>query len=97
MTENTENKDELVENTSAPEVFAGGAVGYAVIGNGSNVSITLATPRWNLASNRFDHVVIGRLCLPVAGAQGLALGLNDFLKSRGLDPTAAMTGGMSKQ
>jgi hypothetical protein len=31
-------------------------------------------------------VIVGRLVMPVTGAQGLAVGLYDYLKKQNLDP-----------
>ena len=93
MTEKSEKTTlQLVENPHSPDVFAGGAVSFAVIG-GSNVAITLSTPRWNTTRNDFDHVVIGRLVLPIPGAQSLAMGLFNFLKDHGLDPASSAPDG----
>jgi hypothetical protein len=92
MTEASDKPYEgLIENPHAAELFAGQAVSFAVIG-GSNITITLATPRWSTVEKKFFHVVVGRLVMPVQGAQGLAAGLYDFLKARGLDPASTGAG-----
>ena len=73
----------FVDNPNAPEVYASGATGFFV----SNGTITIT-----LESLRADHgdtpgplkrVVVGRLTMPAAGAQGLAIGLFDFLEKQG--------------
>jgi hypothetical protein len=73
----------FVDNPSAPEFYASGATGFFV----SNGTITIT-----LESIRADHgekpgplqrVVVGRLTMPAAGAQGLAIGLFDFLEKQG--------------
>jgi hypothetical protein len=78
----------FVDNPLAPDVFAEEAVGFFLL-NG-NVHITFATPRPNHdpqgAPHPINMVVIGRLIIPVPGAQALAAGLYDFLKQRGFDP-----------
>jgi hypothetical protein len=73
----------LLENHQAPEIFASSATGFSV----SNGTITVT-----LESLHADHtesgqgvsrVVVGRIVMPVAGAQGLAVGLFDFLEKQG--------------
>ena len=73
----------FVDNPEAPEFYASGATGFFV----SNGIITIT-----LESLRADHgekpgplkrVVVGRLTMPAAGAQGLAIGLFDFLEKQG--------------
>jgi hypothetical protein len=74
---------QFVDNPLAPELYASGATGFFV----SNGTITIT-----LESVRADHgekpgplsrLVIGRLTMPAAGAQGLAIGLFDFLEKHG--------------
>ncbi len=96
MTEQTDSPLEITENPLAPEWYAEAAISFARVGAGSNVSITLVSPRWNTSKNAFDHAIVGRVVLPVSGAQGLAVGLFDFLKSHGLDP-ASSSGGPAVQ
>jgi hypothetical protein len=74
----------LIDNPMAPDVFADEALGFFV--NEGVVRITFATGRWNHTSSppAINRVVIGRLVMPAEGAQALAIGLFDFLKSRGL-------------
>lgn len=73
----------FVDNPNAPELYASGATGFFV----SNGTVTIT-----LESIRADHtdkpgpltrVVVGRLTMPAAGAQGLAIGLFDFLEKQG--------------
>jgi len=76
----------FIDNPQAPEVFATGVSGFWI--NGGNIHITFEAARVNHVTSPgpLNRVVIGRLVLPISGAQGLAAGLYDFLKSRGLDP-----------
>ncbi len=76
----------FIENLHAPEVFATDACGFLV--NGGNIHITFATARCSHENTPgpVSRVVIGRLVMPIVGAQNLALGLYDFLKNQGLDP-----------
>ena len=73
----------FVDNPLAPELYASGATGFFV----SNGTITIT-----LESIRADHgdkpgpltrTVVARLTMPAAGAQGLAIGLFDFLDKQG--------------
>jgi hypothetical protein len=75
-----------VDNPLAPDVFADEAVGFFV--NNGVVKITFLSARvdHSAAPGPVNRVVIGRLALPVKTAQDLAVGLFDFLKSRGLAP-----------
>jgi hypothetical protein len=87
MTDKVESpKVEFIDNPHAPEVFASGVSGF-LIGSG-NIHITFESARVNhmAAPGPVSRVVIGRLIMPVAGAQALAAGLYDFLKQHGLDP-----------
>lgn len=76
----------FIDNPLAPELFASEPVGF-FLHNGV-VTITFS-------STHADHqgqpgeksrVVVGRMVLPVHGAQALAAGLYDFLKKMGADP-----------
>ena len=82
----------FIDNPHAPEVLATEVVGFLFF-NG-NVHITLAAPRSNYGVDPpvVSQVVIGRLVMPLNGAQNLAVGLYDFLKSRGFDPAQPVPG-----
>lgn len=87
----------LVDNPHAPELFASGASGFFIF-NG-NVVITFESARvdHSISPGPVNRVVVGRVVLPIAGAQGLVLGLHDILAQQGADPTAAAKGGASSQ
>jgi hypothetical protein len=74
----------LIDNPMAPDVFADEALGFFV--HDGIVRITFAAGRWNHTSSPpvINRVVIGRLAMSTDAAQALAIGLFDFLKSRGL-------------
>jgi hypothetical protein len=76
----------FIDNPLAPEFAATEAAGFFL--HAGNVYITFAAPRLNHGNNPpiTSRVVIGRLCMPIIGAQGLAANLYDFLKKQGLDP-----------
>ena len=82
----------FIDNPYAPEVFAEGAIDFLLL-NG-NVHITFATPRSNYGAEppALSRVIIGRLVMPLGGAQALAIGLYDFLKSHGVDPAQPVPG-----
>ena len=79
----------FIDNPHAPEVLADEVAGF-FIHNGS-LRLTLVAARCDHATNPapINRVVVGRVALPIPAAQSLALALFDFLKQRGLDPTAA--------
>ena len=79
----------FIDNPAAPDVFADGAVGFFV--HNGVVKITFVSARVNHSASPgpINRVVIGRLTLSVRAAQDLAVGLFDFLKSRGLAPALA--------
>ena len=78
----------VIDAPHAPEVFATDAIGFFV--NDGVVRITFASARASHVSNPapINLVVIGRLAMPTRTAQALAVGLYDFLKKQGLDPTS---------
>jgi len=73
----------FVDNPNAPELYASGATGFFV-SNGT-ISITLESIRADHGEKPgpMSRVVVGRLTMPAAGAQGLAIGLFDFLEKQG--------------
>jgi hypothetical protein len=89
MTAQAEDKPVLVsfvDNPAAPDVFADEACGFFV--RNGVISITFASARVDHTTTPgpVNRVAIGRLVMPVSGAQELAVGLYDFLVQRGLTP-----------
>jgi hypothetical protein len=80
---------EIIDNPHAPDAFATDAVGYSLVAG--NVGVTFVTTRLDhsVSPAQATGVVIGRLVMPVDGAQRLATGLLEFLKQRGLAPIGA--------
>jgi hypothetical protein len=78
MIMNAKNETPFVEDAFAPEIFATWAHNFSIPG-GTVVSITLTSQR--MVEGKFQDVVVGRLVMPVAGAQGLIGGLSSFLAS----------------
>jgi hypothetical protein len=75
------------DNPLAPELYASGATGFFVSNN--TVTITLESVRADHGDKPgpLQRVVVGRLTMPAAGAQGLAIGLFDFLEKQGFKYT----------
>ena len=97
MTDKPSQPVTFVDDPHAPEVFASAAAGFFVLHG--NVVITFESARVDHSKSPgpVKRVVIGRVVLPISGAQGLALGLHDFLVGQGLDPTKAVKGGATSQ
>lgn len=83
---------QFVGDFSTPDVFADEAILFD-LSNGM-VRVTFANVRNEtpVAGSRQAFVAIGRLVMPAAAAQRLALGLHDHLVKVGLDPSAAARG-----
>jgi len=77
----------LLDDAFAAETFATSADSFALLG-GTNVSITLVSTR--RVDGEVTDVIVGRIVMPVAGAQGLVVGLNGFLSQAGLSPSDAI-------
>jgi hypothetical protein len=75
----------IIANPHAPDVFADNAASFSM--NGSVIKVTLTAFRPLEVGGANGHVAIGQLVMPLEGAQGLAIGLYDFLKSRGAIPS----------
>jgi hypothetical protein len=77
---------QLVENMFAPEVYATVASSFSA-GFGS-VTIKLVSMRWDNSVEPpvQKAVVVGRVTMPLQGAQTLAAGLQSFLAQNGLEP-----------
>jgi hypothetical protein len=76
----------FVDTPGAPDVFADDACGFFV--RNGVISITFASARVDHSKSPgpINRVVIGRLVMLVSGAQGLSVGLYDFLVQQGLAP-----------
>jgi hypothetical protein len=73
------------DNPNAPEIFASAATGFFVA-NG-NITITFESARADHAESPgpIYRAVVGRVVMPAASAQALAIGLFDFLEKQGFD------------
>jgi hypothetical protein len=85
MTEEKQPPSPIIPNPHAPDVYADGAASFSLIAG--VVRITLATQRPIEVPGASAPVVIGQLVMPLEGAQSLAVGLYDFLKSHGAAPS----------
>lgn len=85
----------LLPNPLAPEVFAAEAAGFFVL-NG-NIVITLESARPEYSNGpTLNRVIVGRVVMPVSGAQNLVVGLNAFLAKHDLDPSSAVKSGATQ-
>ena len=75
----------FVDVPTAPELFASAATGF-FIANG-NIAITFESGRVDHSESPgpISRVVVGRVVMPLAGAQALAIGLFDFLQKQGIE------------
>lgn len=85
----------FIDNPHAPEAYVTGISGLFL--SGGNVAITLESARIDHGTDPgpLNRVVIGRLILTPAAAQGLAVGLNAFLERHGMSPSEAIKGDQS--
>jgi len=83
MAEAKNTQPKLQEDPGAPEMYAMAATGF-FNANGM-ISITLESARADHSKTPapVTRAVVGRLVMPVGGAQALAVGLFDFLEKQG--------------
>ncbi len=77
----------FIDNPNAPETFATNATGFVNLGGA--IGITLETVKVNHGKHAgaVTRMVVGRVIMPVAGAQALAAGLHNFLVENNIAPT----------
>jgi hypothetical protein len=80
----------LFERSQAPEFFANLSSGFFMHDGVVMITFEVAIPNHSEPPGPVNRAVAGRVTLPVRAAQGLAIGLYDFLKQRGLDPSEAI-------
>ncbi|HEY1561926.1 MAG TPA: hypothetical protein VGF71_13740 [Caulobacteraceae bacterium] len=87
----------FIDNPHSPAVFCDSVSGFFLL-NGV-ISLTLESARVDHSQSPgpVNRVVVGRIQMSVPAAQGLALGLFDFLKQQGLDPAHLVKAGQSVQ
>lgn len=81
----------IVDNPRVHEIFVTGAAGLEILDG--VVGITLEAIRYDhsKAPALATRQVVGRLIIPVPGAQNLALALYNFLQQHGADPSNIIT------
>ncbi len=87
----------VVSDPSVPDVFADELVAVEVLSGTVRLSFATAKMAEPVTPSALQFVVVGRLIMPLESAQKLALGLFDYLKSAGHDPTALVSGGQTPQ
>ncbi len=87
----------FVDNPHAPDVFVTSYSGFLNLNGVIVITFETARVDHSTTPGPVNRVVVGRLVMPIHGAQGLALGLVDFLKQQGLDPVEAITKGQTAQ
>lgn len=83
----------VVAHPHLPDIFADDAIAFDH--QPGTVRISLATLKMAepAAPSPIQYVTVGRLVMPVTGAQRLAIALFDYLKKQGLDPAEIVGGG----
>ena len=76
----------FVDSSSAPDVFADDTAGYFFRNGVISITFWSARVDHSTSPGPVNRVVVGRLVMPVVGAQNLAIGLYDFLAKRGMAP-----------
>ena len=81
-----ENKVEVrfLDDPRAPDIFASNATGFFHIGETVMITLEAAHVDHSTSPGPINRVVVGRLVMPLGGANALAVGLFDFLKTQGL-------------
>ena len=80
-----------------PDVFADEAVMFDMINGTIRISFAVVTPTEPGAPSTVAMASVGRLIMPVNGAQRLSLALYDYLKKCDLDPAALVSEGVTAQ
>ena len=75
----------FVDNPEAPEIFSSGATGFFVANGNITVTFDSARADHSQSPGPVYRAVVGRIVMPAAAAQGLAVGLFDFLEKQGFD------------
>src|SRR3954469_16676995 len=77
----------FIDNPHAPEMLAEEAIGFIMLAGNVHITFTALRVEHSTHPGPLNRVVIGRVAMPVQGAQNLAVGLNDFLRKMGVDPS----------
>ena len=76
-----------------PDFFADDATGFEIMNGTVRISLGTIVRSEPVHPSDAAMAIIGRLILPTEAAQRLCLGLYDFLKKQGLDPSDLASGG----
>jgi hypothetical protein len=87
----------FVDNPHSPEIFADEACGFFVHNGVVRITFCAARCDHSMSPGPLNRVVNGRVVIPLANAQALALGLLEFLKKAAPDPTQATSAGHTMQ
>jgi hypothetical protein len=85
----------ILDDLHAPVMFADDALSYSLLDG--TVRITFSCLKFTQPEGVPVRVVSGRLVMGIDAAQRMVVGLNDFMESRGLGPSASMKGAESVQ
>lgn len=71
----------FIDNPHAPEVFADEACGFFLMGDTLRMTFTSLRVEHSANPGPTNRVVIGRLVMTIAAAEGFQKGLADFLQT----------------
>jgi hypothetical protein len=91
------NAPPLVGDWATPDFFADEAVLFDFVEGTVRITFSVARTETPVAGSQVGLVSIGRLIMPIAGAQRLSAALHGYLSQRGLDPSQAIRGGETAQ
>ncbi|HYE47373.1 MAG TPA: hypothetical protein VEA44_16530 [Caulobacter sp.] len=77
----------FLDNPLAPDIFADEAAGFFVHEGVVRIALSSARIDHVTSPGPMNRVVVGRVVMSVPAAQRLCLGLYDFLKQQGYDPS----------
>lgn len=76
----------FLDNPAAPDVFATNATGFVNLGGAIGITFETVKVHHGQTPGAVTRIVIGRVIMPVGGAQALAVGLYNFLAEHNLAP-----------
>jgi hypothetical protein len=81
----------LIDNTFAPEIAVTGVSGLALLNGLLTMTLESLHCDHSKSPPPMERVVVARIAMPIAAAQGMLLGLHQFLGQHGLNPLPATT------
>ena len=88
----SDDNPRLADNPYAPEVFASNATGFLAIGDSVVITLECGKSDYTKSPPEIVRHVVARLVMPRGGAEGLAIGLFEFLKQNDATTTAGGSG-----